>query len=119
MAIPRAQESVPPPLPPLSYLPELSAAHDLGWQWGNDPVSSDFGRAASVKPGSSLPGGTFHGFRKEQDRDTYALRAAADARRGSSISTVTVDRDYEVVNDQKAHSHEDGSGWRPSSKSSH
>ncbi|KAK3624963.1 hypothetical protein LTR56_020694 [Elasticomyces elasticus] len=119
MAISPAKEPVPPPLPPLSYMPELSAAHDPGWQWGNDPDSSDFGRAASVKPGSSLLGGTFHGFRKEQERDAYALRAAADARRGSSSSTVTVDRDCEMFDEQKAHSHEDGSGSRPSSKSSH
>ncbi|KAK5713813.1 hypothetical protein LTR17_017439 [Elasticomyces elasticus] len=103
MAIPRAQEPVPPPLPPLSYIPELSAAHDLGWQRGNDSDSSDFGRAASVEPGSSLRGGTCHGFKQE----------------GSSISTVTVDRDYEMADDQKAHSHEDGGGSRPSSKSSH
>ncbi|KAK5737380.1 hypothetical protein LTR17_006799 [Elasticomyces elasticus] len=119
MAIPRAQESVPPPLPPPSYIPELSAAHDPGWQWGNDPDSSDFGRAASVKPGSSLLGGSFHGFKKEHESNIYALRAAADARRGSSISTVTVDRDYDTVDDQLAHSDEDGSGSRPSSKSSH
>ncbi|KAK4899059.1 hypothetical protein LTR49_027699 [Elasticomyces elasticus] len=119
MAIPRAQEPVPPPLPPLSYIPELSAAHDLGWQRVNDSDSSDFGRTASVEPGPSLRGGTCHGFKQEQDRDTYALRAVADARRGSSISTVTVDRDYEMADDQKAYSHEDGGRSRPSSRSSH
>ncbi|KAK4899333.1 hypothetical protein LTR49_027661 [Elasticomyces elasticus] len=119
MAISRAQEPVPPPLPPLSYISELFAAHDLAWQWGNDSDSSDFGRVVSVKPGSSLRGGNFHGFKQEQDRDTYALRAVADARRGSSTSTVMVDRDYEMVDDQKANSHEDGGGSRPSSKPSH
>ncbi|KAK3614006.1 hypothetical protein LTR56_027541, partial [Elasticomyces elasticus] len=119
MAISRAQEPVPPPLPPLSYISELFAAHDLAWQWGNDSDSSDFGRVVSVKPARSLRGGTFHGFKQEQDRDTYALRAVADARGGSSISTVMVDRDYEMVDDQKANSHEDGGGSRPSSKSSH
>ncbi|KAK5744100.1 hypothetical protein LTS12_023601 [Elasticomyces elasticus] len=119
MAILRAQEPVPPPLPPLSYISELFAAHDLAWQWGNDSDSFDFGRVVSVKPGSSLRGGNFHGFKQEQDRDTYALRAVADARRGSSISTVMVDRDHEMVDDQKANSHEDGGGSRPSSKSSH
>ncbi|KAK5709245.1 hypothetical protein LTR17_019970, partial [Elasticomyces elasticus] len=119
MAILRAQEPAPSPLPPHSYIPELSAAHEVGWQWGNDSDSSDFGRAASVEPGPSLRGGTFHGFRQEQDSDTYALRAVANARRGSSISTMAVDRDYEMADDQKAHSHEDGGGSRPSSKSSH
>ncbi|KAK3628862.1 hypothetical protein LTR56_015471 [Elasticomyces elasticus] len=119
MAIPRAPEPVLLPSPPLSYIPEFSPVHDLDWQRANDPKSFDFGRAASVKPGSSLLGGTFHRFRKEQERDTYTLRAAADARRGSSVSTVTVDRDYKMVDDQKAHSPENGSVSRPSFKSSH
>lgn len=108
MGIPRAQDSVPPPLPPPSYIPDLSPGHDPGWQWGNDPNSSDFGRASSVKPGSSLLGGGFQGFRQEQERDIFAQRAAA-ARRGSSISTVTVDRDYDMADEHMAHSDEDGS----------
>ncbi|KAI7514985.1 hypothetical protein KC347_g87 [Hortaea werneckii] len=48
MAVPRAQEPVPPPLPPPTYIPEISAGHDPGWQWGNDPTRSDFGRPAST-----------------------------------------------------------------------
>ncbi|TKA82301.1 hypothetical protein B0A55_01458 [Friedmanniomyces simplex] len=115
MAIPRAQDPVPPPLPPPSYIPNLSAGHDPGWQWGNDPNGSDFGRAAPVKPGSSLLGGGLHGFRQEQERDVYAQRAAAEARRGSSISTVTVDRDYDMGDEHTAHSDEDGNGSRLSS----
>ncbi|KAK1816465.1 hypothetical protein LTR12_009147 [Friedmanniomyces endolithicus] len=115
MAIPRAQDPAPPPLPPPSYIPDLSAGHDPGWQWGNDPNGSDFGRAASVKPGSSLLGDGLHGFRQEQERSIYAQRTAAEARRGSSISTVTIDRDYDMVEDHTAHSDEDGGGCRRSS----
>ncbi|KAK3113078.1 hypothetical protein LTR53_009977 [Teratosphaeriaceae sp. CCFEE 6253] len=110
MAVPRAQEPVPPPLPPPSYLPEM--ANDIGWQWGNDPNRSDFGRAASVKPGSSLLGGSLHGCRQEQERDIFAHRVAAGARRGSSISTVTIDRDCDTADEHMAHSDEDGSGSR-------
>jgi len=115
MAIPRPQGPAPPPLPPPSYIPDLSAGHDPGWQWGNDPNGSDFGRAASVKPGSSLLGDGLHGFRQEQERNIYAQRAAAEARRGSSISTVTIDRDCGMVEDHTAHSDEDGNGCRRSS----
>ncbi|KAK0249323.1 hypothetical protein B0A54_01221 [Friedmanniomyces endolithicus] len=115
MAIPRPQGPAPPPLPPPSYIPDLSAGHDPGWQWGNDPNGSDFGRAASVKPGSSLLGDGLHGFRQEQERNIYAQRATAEARRGSSISTVTIDRDCGMVEDHTAHSDEDGNGCRRSS----
>lgn len=115
MAIPRAQELVPPPLPPPSYIPDISPGHDPGWQWGNDPNVTDFGRASTVKPGSSLLGGSLHGFRHDQERDIFAQRVASGARRGSSISTVTVDRDCDVVDEPMAHSDEDGSGSRPSS----
>ncbi|KAF2210087.1 hypothetical protein CERZMDRAFT_113530 [Cercospora zeae-maydis SCOH1-5] len=78
MAIPRVQEHhVPPPLPPPSHLP-ISPNHDPGWQWGNDPNGSDFGRPASVKPGSSLLGGgaasarTLHGERHLEQRTLEA-----------------------------------------------
>ena len=56
-----------------------------------------------------------HGFRQEQERSIYAQRTAAEARRGSSISTVTIDRDYDMVEDHTAHSDEDGGGCRRSS----
>lgn len=112
MAIPRAQDPVPPPLPPPSYIPEISAGHDPGWQWGNDPSGADFGRTASVKPGSSLLGGARSFRPAEKERDTYMQYTASDTRRGSSISTVTVGRDHDMTD---AHSDEDGNSSRPSS----
>ncbi|KAI6899643.1 hypothetical protein KC334_g9070 [Hortaea werneckii] len=104
MAVPRAQEPVPPPLPPPTYIPEISAGHDPGWQWGNDPTRSDFGRPASVKPGSSLLGSVGRDFRPTvEERDIYT-RGLNDARRGSSISTITMNRDSDMVD---AHSDDD------------
>jgi hypothetical protein len=65
MAIPRAREEVPPPLPPPRYIgEELSKGQDPGWQWGNTNSSNNgFGgtRMATVKPGSSLLGGAYSG----------------------------------------------------------
>ncbi|KAK4496291.1 hypothetical protein PRZ48_012271 [Zasmidium cellare] len=96
MAIPRAQDAVPPPLPPPNYIPEIAHGHDPGWQWGNDPNGADFGRPASVKPGSSLLGGSLmRSVRQEKEQDHLPYQSFDDARRGSSISTVTVTRDYE------------------------
>lgn len=92
MTIPRAQEQpVPPPLPPPSYIP-ISPNHDPGWQWGNDPNASDFGKSASVKPGSSLLGGAqVRAFGGRADRDNIAgyTHTTDWARRGSAISTST------------------------------
>lgn len=115
MAIQRAQEAPPPPLPPPSYIPDISAGHDPGWQWGNDPSGSDFGRPASVKAGSSLLGGATWGFRQEKERDDSAHDTAGDTRRGSSISTVTFTRESDMADDHMSHSDEDGSVSRPSS----
>lgn len=114
MAIPRACEPVPPPLPPPTYIPEISAGQDPGWRWGNDPNGADFGRPASVKPGSSLLGGAAKGFRqsKENDSNTHRIQ---DSRRGSSISTITLDRDHEMAVDTFVHSDEDRSLSRPPS----
>lgn len=96
-AIPRAQDAVPPALPPPNYIPEISQGHDPGWQWGNDPNGADFGRPASVKPGSSLLGGALmRSVRQEKEQDHLPYHSFDDARRGSSISTVTVTRDYEA-----------------------
>lgn len=92
MTIPRAQEQpVPPPLPPPTYIP-ISPNHDPGWQWGNDPNGSDFGKSASVKAGSSLLGGAPgrpFGGRADKDNDGTFNHSIDWARRGSAISTAT------------------------------
>lgn len=115
MAIPRARQSVPPPLPPPTYIPELSAGQDPGWQWGNDPNGADFGRAASVKPGSSLLGSAAKSTRQGQEQDSAAQYPFDDARRGSSISTVTLGRDYEMRDETLSRGDDDASSSRPSS----
>lgn len=116
MAIPRAQEAVPPPLPPPNYIPEITQGHDPGWQWGNDPNGADFGRPASVKPGSSLLGGAMmRSCRQEKEQDHFPYQSVDDARRGSSISTVTVARDYETPEGMLGPNEEDGSLSRPPS----
>lgn len=123
MAIRGAQEPVPPPLPPPSYIPEITAGHDPGWQWGNDPNKSDFGRPASVKPGSSLlGGGNGNGFgamksaRQEKEHEYPQYCSAEDARRGSSVSTLTITRDhYDMPDGSRTPSDEGGSLSRPSS----
>jgi hypothetical protein len=63
MAIPRARDDgPPPPLPPPRYIgEELSGGHDIGWQFGNRNSNRAGFRSdqlASVKPGSSLLGGS-------------------------------------------------------------
>lgn len=99
MSIPRTQQSIPPPLPPPSFIPEIASGHDLGWQWGNDSSTAQFGRAAStsnasanVRPGSSLYGGTGlrdaerHLDRHDQSPRTHAMR---DERHMSMSAMVT------------------------------
>ena len=66
MAIPSARNEVPPPLPPPRHIEELRAGQsDPGWQWGNtnNPKENGFGgnRLATVRPGSSLYGGSGSG----------------------------------------------------------
>ncbi|KAF2709306.1 hypothetical protein K504DRAFT_476657 [Pleomassaria siparia CBS 279.74] len=70
MAIPRAREEAPPPLPPPRYIGELRQGQDPGWQWGNNNSPNDgFGgtRMATVKPGSSLLGGAASGEAHARD----------------------------------------------------
>lgn len=115
MAIPRAQQPVPPPLPPPTYIPEISAGQDPGWRWGNDPNGADFGRAASVKPGSSLLGGSVKSMKQGKEHDTTAEYPLREDRRGSSISTVTQEHDHEMHDDAFTHGDDDAILSRPTS----
>ena len=115
MSIPGALPAVPPPLPPPSHIPEISAGQDPGWQWGNDPNGADFGRPASVKPGSSLLGGAMSGMRQGKEHDSAAQYPHDPFRRGSSISTVTLSRDHEMHDEPSTYSDEDGNSSRPTS----
>ncbi|CAA9964291.1 hypothetical protein CFE70_007050 [Pyrenophora teres f. teres 0-1] len=69
MAIPRAREEVPPPLPPPRHIEHLRSGQDPGWQWGNtnSPRDTGFGgnRLATVRPGSSLYGGAAGSYPRE------------------------------------------------------
>ncbi|EME84451.1 uncharacterized protein MYCFIDRAFT_96869, partial [Pseudocercospora fijiensis CIRAD86] len=109
MAIPRTHQAPPPPLPPPAFIPHLAAGqHDPGWQWGNDPNGSDFGRPASVKAGSSLLGGACPPY--------YCNGGVDSLRRGSSVSTVTLTRDHDMAEaGSLTPSDEDGSLSRPPS----
>lgn len=115
MAIPRARDPVPPPLPPPSYIPELSAGQDPGWQWGNDPNRSDFGRPAAVKPGSSLLGGGNTYGRRNDDFEGPSQNPFPDARRGSSVSTITGGHSCEMGDEGSRHVEEQRRLSRPSS----
>ncbi|EMC97570.1 hypothetical protein BAUCODRAFT_122004 [Baudoinia panamericana UAMH 10762] len=107
MGIPGAQEHVPPPLPPPSYIPDIASGHDPGWQWGNNPDDSDFGRPAVVKPGSSLLGEGMGLYRQEREKDGSVTATGGQARRGSSISTVTAGRDVDMIDEGMIPSDED------------
>ncbi|KAF2184296.1 hypothetical protein K469DRAFT_579571 [Zopfia rhizophila CBS 207.26] len=120
MAIPRAREEVPPPLPPPRYIGELSEGQDPGWQWGNtnSPNDTGFGgsRLATVKPGSSLLGGGTG--REAQQRDRSGNNGERSGygllgRERSSLSTASFDTDMST--ESLEHSDEDRNGLsRPS-----
>lgn len=115
MGIPGALPAVPPPLPPPSHIPEISAGQDPGWQWGNDPNGIDFGRPASVRPGSSLLGAAMSGMRHAKELDGAAQYPHESFRRGSSLSTVTPNREHEMHDEPSSYSDEDGNSSRPTS----
>lgn len=124
MSIPssvRASPSAPPPLPPPRNIEELSLGQEPGWQWGINPNWVEFGKAVSVKPGSSLLGGK-HQYRaceehENTQEDANVHDAMDDARRGSSISTIMpAHRDSaEAIEGSATPSDDDGTSSRPSS----
>lgn len=107
MAIPRAREIPPPPLPPPTYIPDILPGQDPGWAWGNDPNGVDFGRPASVKAGSSLLGSGPKVMRSLKEQDSAMHYRFNDARRGSSISTITAGQDQDQMEDASQYSDED------------
>ena len=108
MPIPRAQDAVPPPLPPPTHIPDISTGQDPGWQWGNDPSSTDFGRVAAVKPGSSLLGGGIVHSIDAKEPEHKMIPSMDDGRRGSSLATITgTKRDHDMPDAQQ--SDEEGS----------
>lgn len=112
MAIPRARDEVPPPLPPPRHIEDLRAGQDPGWQWGNtnSPRDTGFsGNLAAVRPGSSLYGGSDGDrTRPRHPSSDYVFKA-----RESSISRSLDDMSSE--NSLEHNSDEDRSGKpRPS-----
>lgn len=119
MAIPNAREAVPPPLPPPRHIEDLKAGHsDPGWQWGNtnNPKENGFGgnRLATVRPGSSLYGGSGSG-QVHQPRDLSADHLFNGHK--SSISQSHDDMSSEGSRDHN--SDEDRSGKTRPSLSNH
>ncbi|KAG9951624.1 hypothetical protein KCU85_g2612, partial [Aureobasidium melanogenum] len=96
MSIPHAAQdspSVPPPLPPPANLYEdlTPQAQQKEWIFFNkeyvDQHWTDFGKAATVRPGSSLLGG--NKSHTPDQGDSHSQHHEADAsRRGSSMSTI-------------------------------
>ncbi|KAI5239376.1 hypothetical protein E4T43_06799 [Aureobasidium subglaciale] len=97
MSIPHATQdspSVPPPLPPPTnvYDDLTPQAQQKEWMFFNkeyvDQHWTDFGKAATVRPGSSLLGGNkSHAAIEANDHPQHAELDVS--RRGSSMSTVT------------------------------
>jgi hypothetical protein len=100
MAIPRAREEVPPPLPPPRHIEDLRAGRDPGWQWGNTNNDTGFGgtRLATVRPGSSLYGGSTSGYPRPREPATdYVLKG-----RESSVS-----RSFDDMSSENSAEHDD------------
>ncbi|KAF2872443.1 hypothetical protein BDV95DRAFT_492253 [Massariosphaeria phaeospora] len=93
MAIPRAREEVPPPLPPPRYIgEELGMGQDPGWQWGNtnSPNDTGFGgsRLTSIKPGSSLLGGSGQVHPRDRPAENvFGVRASSTSRSLDEMSS--------------------------------
>jgi hypothetical protein len=121
MSIPHAAQdspSVPPPLPPPTHLYEdlTPQAQQKEWNFFNkeylDQHWTDFGKAATVRPGSSLLGG--NRSHPGQQGGEHPQHHEVDAsRRGSSMSTVTVPhRNSEAMIDPCDSEEAKSSGYR-------
>jgi hypothetical protein len=121
MSIPRTQQAVPPPLPPPSFIPEIASGNDLGWRWGNESSTTQFGRApsmsnasANVRPGSSLHGGSYlrDADRQFDDQDRSPRTYAMNDERHSSMSAMVAERERSNPGGLSRSSEMD---WRPTS----
>lgn len=117
MAIPKAREPVPPPLPPPNLIPDISAGHDPGWHWGNDPSRSDFGQPASIKPGSSLLGSGLPFNADQKEHSTSRPSSSESGRSDNSSSCLQDRRDWAGLESRRMgsqHDEKSGSSWTAS-----
>ena len=106
MAIPRAREEIPPPLPPPRHIEDIRAGQDPGWQWGNtnSPRDTGFGgnRLATVRPGSSLYGGAGGSqARPRQPSADYDFRAREPSI-SLSLDDMSSENSQEHTDDERA-----------------
>lgn len=86
MAIPRAREEVPPPLPPPRHIHHLRPGQDPGWQWGhrNSPRDTGFnGNQLPLRNGSSLYGASAIGHPRPREPSVdfdFRDRKSSDSR---------------------------------------
>ncbi|KAJ4294262.1 hypothetical protein N0V90_007952 [Kalmusia sp. IMI 367209] len=115
MAIPRARQDVPPPLPPPRYIgEELSESGvDPGWTWGNNTnFSRDTGfngnRHAAIKPGSSLLNGSARDAARphEHAEHPFTARESSSSRSLDDASSIDQsDDDYSGKPRQRPSNH--------------
>ncbi|KAF1975917.1 hypothetical protein BU23DRAFT_56756 [Bimuria novae-zelandiae CBS 107.79] len=100
MAIPRARQDVPPPLPPPRYIGEelRESGVDPGWTWGNTNYSKDTGfkgnRFGSIKPGSSLLSGAVSDAHEHTAEPFAARESPSDRSFDEADSLEHSDEDY-------------------------
>lgn len=104
MAIPRARDAVPPPLPPPRHIEDLRTGQDPGWQWGNtnSPRDTGFGgnRLATVRPGSSLLGGSAHQPLPREPSADYLFRHGREPSISRSLDDMSSENSVEHNSDE-------------------